>query len=403
MSSPEPISARSLPPLPSSVSLPSPPRSVSTPLAPAIVSSPVPPSSVRAIAWAARLAAEIVSLPSRPLTASASVGSWCWIATRVVRPDTATPVASPLTSIVSLRLGAVDDDAVGRVVAGDAAECAGEVGVDGADIGAGEVVDGDRVGAAERVEVDRLDAVGVHRDGTGVAEEPQPVSVGREVDVLCRGGAVEDHRVVAGLAFDGVAAIARIPHERVVARAHCARSLPPLPSIVSLPSPPRSFSTPVPPARLSFPSPPSSVVGMLSVKTPLLSSMRTRSSPARPSTTIFATNLRLTLKSAEPSSPASIWRMSGRPAFRRSAIRSLARRALDDQRSVLPFGGANTTWRCRYELLRPCGTGRRRQARPRSRLRRRLRPPWPLPCPQAAPRECRLGRSRFFICPSPCA
>ena len=37
--------------------------------------------------------------------------------------------------------------------------------------------------------------------------------------MLCRGGAVEDHRVGAGLAFDGVAAIARIPHERVVARA----------------------------------------------------------------------------------------------------------------------------------------------------------------------------------------
>ena len=117
-------------------------------------------------------------------------------------------------------VGAVDDDAVGLAVAGAAAGCAGEVGVDVADVGAGEVVDGDRVGAAERVEVDRLDAVGVHGDVADVAEEPQPVSVGGQVDVLGDGGAVEAHRVAAGLAFDGVAAVARIPHERVVACAH---------------------------------------------------------------------------------------------------------------------------------------------------------------------------------------
>ena len=104
----------------------------------------------------------------------------------------------------------------------------------------------------------------------------------------------------------------------------CAWSLPPLPSTESLPPPPRSVSAPLPPASVSFPAPPSSVVGMLSVNAPLRSSMRTRSSPASASTTIRATCLILKLNSAEPSSPRSTWRTSGRPACRRSAIASLA-------------------------------------------------------------------------------
>ena len=53
----------------------------------------------------------------------------------------------------------------------------------------------------------------------GVAEEPQPVAVRRQVDVLGDVGAVEAHRVGAGLALDRVAAVARIPDERVVTRA----------------------------------------------------------------------------------------------------------------------------------------------------------------------------------------
>jgi hypothetical protein len=97
-----------------------------------------------------------------------------------------------------------------------------------------------------------------------------------------------------------------------------ATSLPLFPSIESFPLPPSSVSAPEPPTRLSFPSPPSIVVGLLSVKTPLLSSMRTRSSPARASTAIFAISLRSKSKSAEPSSPTSTCRMSGWPAFRRS-------------------------------------------------------------------------------------
>ena len=45
-------------------------------------------------------------------------------------------------------------------------------------------------------------------------------AVGRDVDVLVDVGAVEEHRVVAGLALDDVAAVAGVPDEGVVAGAH---------------------------------------------------------------------------------------------------------------------------------------------------------------------------------------
>ena len=83
--------------------------------------------------------------------------------TWAARPSTATPLASPATVIDVVAVGAVDDDGVGRAVAGAAAG-AGQVEVDLGDVGAGQVVDGDGVGAAQGVEVDRLDAVEVHRD-----------------------------------------------------------------------------------------------------------------------------------------------------------------------------------------------------------------------------------------------
>ena len=119
-------------------------------------------------------------------------------------------------------------------------------------------------------------------------------------------------------------------------------SVPPLPSIESLPLPPTSVSAPEPPARVSFPLPPSSVtapapptrlsspfppsivVGIVSVKRPLLSSMRTTSSPFPPLTEIFAISARANLKSAEPSSPTSTCRIAGFPFCSRSASRSPA-------------------------------------------------------------------------------
>ena len=110
-----------------------------------------------------------------------------------------------------LAVGAVDDHLVRLAVGGS------EVDVQLVDLRCGQVVRGDRVGAAERVDVDLLHTVGVHRDVGDVAEEPEPPSVRRQGYLLGDVGAVEDHRVGAALAFHGVAAVARIPREAVVA------------------------------------------------------------------------------------------------------------------------------------------------------------------------------------------
>ena len=59
----------------------------------------------------------------------------------------------------------------------------------------------------------------VHGDVADIAGEPHATAVGRDVDVLVDVGAVEQQRVGAVLAFDRVAAVARIPDERVVAGA----------------------------------------------------------------------------------------------------------------------------------------------------------------------------------------
>ena len=66
----------------------------------------------------------------------------------------------------------------------------------------------------------RLDVVEVHRDVGDVAGEEHAAAVGRDVDVLGDVGAVEQHRVEAGLALDGVVVVARVPDEGVVAGAH---------------------------------------------------------------------------------------------------------------------------------------------------------------------------------------
>ena len=73
--------------------------------------------------------------------------------------------------------------------------------------------------AAEGADRRALDAVEVHRDGGDVAGQAHARAVGRDVDVLADVGAVEGQRVLAALAFDGVAAVAGIPLEGVVAGA----------------------------------------------------------------------------------------------------------------------------------------------------------------------------------------
>ena len=59
------------------------------------------------------------------------------------------------------------------------------------------------------------------------------------------------------------------------------------------------------------------------------------------STAIFAILLRSKLKSAEPSSPTSTWRMPGSPACRRSVILSLRFVPLTVSTPCLSFGALN--------------------------------------------------------------
>src|SRR5690349_8937366 len=65
-----------------------------------------------------------------------------------------------------------------------------------------------------------LDAVEVHGDVPDVTEQAHPRAIGRNVDVLVGVGAIELQPIVAALAFNDVAAIARVPDERVIAVAH---------------------------------------------------------------------------------------------------------------------------------------------------------------------------------------
>ena len=86
--------------------------------------------------------------------------------------------------------------------------------------GSSQVVDRDVVGAAERIEVDVLNATEVHGDVGNVAREQHPVAVGRDVDVLADIGPVEQQRVCTRATFDGVAAVAWVPDEGVIACTH---------------------------------------------------------------------------------------------------------------------------------------------------------------------------------------
>src|SRR5439155_10232385 len=99
---------------------------------------------------------------------------------------------------------AVDDDGVGRAVAGGGAGGAGKVDVHVDHVGAGQVVDGEGVGAAQGDDVDRLDVVHVHGDGGDVAGQAEAAAVGRQVDLLGDVGAVELQGVAAVLALDDV-------------------------------------------------------------------------------------------------------------------------------------------------------------------------------------------------------
>ena len=160
----------------------------------------------------------MVSLPAPPLTTSeslAGLGAGDRHLRRQSVDDDRRAAAGDADAVVAGR--AVDDHGVRRAVALPAARRRRQVDGDLLHVGSGEVVDRDGVGAAQGSELDVLDAVEVHGDVADVAEQPHPLAIGRDVDVLGDVGAVEHQRIGAGLALDHVAAVARIPDERVVA------------------------------------------------------------------------------------------------------------------------------------------------------------------------------------------
>src|SRR5690349_24509256 len=86
-------------------------------------------------------------------------------------------------------------------------------------IGSGQIVDRDGGRAAKCVQLDVLYALEVNGDAGDVPRAPHAAAVGRYVDFFVDVRTVEQQRIVAALALDSVAAIARIPDEGVVASA----------------------------------------------------------------------------------------------------------------------------------------------------------------------------------------
>src|SRR5215212_2592729 len=62
-----------------------------------------------------------------------------------------------------------------------------------------------------------LSVVDIHRGCGHIAEEPHPLAVGRDVNILAGVRAVDLECIAACLTFDHIIAIARVPNQRVVA------------------------------------------------------------------------------------------------------------------------------------------------------------------------------------------
>jgi hypothetical protein len=108
---------------------------------------------------------------------------------------------------------AVDDNRVGRAVAGAAQS--GQIDIGRLGVGAGEVVDRDRIRAGERVNGDPLDLVQVIVT-LAMSRENRIRWPFADTSMFSLMFAVEIEGVRAVLALDGVAALARVPVERVV-------------------------------------------------------------------------------------------------------------------------------------------------------------------------------------------
>src|SRR4030095_7182475 len=101
-------------------------------------------------------------------------------------------------------------------IGGRAADHGSEAGVDVEQVGASEVVNREGVDSTQRVEVEVLDVVEVQGHRADVAGEADAGAVGRDVEDFADVGAIEDHAVIAVLAFDRVVTVARVPLEGVV-------------------------------------------------------------------------------------------------------------------------------------------------------------------------------------------
>ena len=164
--------------------------------------------------------ATIVSLPPRPLTTRLSFAPSAPVTfTWADRPTTDTEVPAPKTLMISSPWVALTFTVSICASPVGAADGRAEVDIHGLHIGAAQVADVHDVRAAERVDGRRLDVVHVHHDVADIAGEAQALAVRRHLEGLGDVRAVEQHRVGAVLALDGVVAVARIPLEHVVSRA----------------------------------------------------------------------------------------------------------------------------------------------------------------------------------------
>src|SRR3954451_22796523 len=114
--------------------------------------------------------------------------------------------------------GAIDSHGIDGAVA--AAGGASQVGGNLLDAGAGKIVDVDEVREIEGLGHDLLDAVDVHGDRADAAGgQLYARSVGGDVDRIRQRRVVENQRIGAAAALDGVAAVAGIPGAGIVAAA----------------------------------------------------------------------------------------------------------------------------------------------------------------------------------------
>ena len=113
---------------------------------------------------------------------------------------------------------------------------AGKIDKNIGDVRAGQVIYDQPVWAAERAQIDLLHVIEVHGDVGDIAREQGASSIRRNGEAFADVRAIEQHGVAAILAFDHIAAIARIPLKHVIACAEKGdiRALLPVDEVVAV-------------------------------------------------------------------------------------------------------------------------------------------------------------------------